>query len=72
MIKIYLILKKKIEKDKENNGDINIIKECAKDICFFVRELSKNNLNALIRNFSNEKYGNISKLVFGNLTFNSH
>ena len=59
------------EKDKENNGDINIIKECAKDICFFVRELSKNNLNALIRNFSNEKYGNISKLVFGNLTFNS-
>ena len=54
----------------ENNLDINIIKECAKDICIFIGELAKNNLNASIRNFSSEKYGNISKLVFGNLTFN--
>ena len=60
------------EKIKGNNKDINIIKECAKDICFSVKELSKNNLNALVRNFSSEKYGNISKLVFGNSTFNSH
>ena len=60
------------ENIKGNNKDINIIKECAKDICFSVKELSKNNLNALVRNFSSDKYGNISKLVFGNSTFNSH
>ena len=45
---------------------MNIIKECAKEIYSFIGELSKNNLNASIRNFSSEKYGNISKLVFGN------
>ena len=58
------------EKNVENNLDMNIIKECAKDICIFIGELAKNNLNASIRNFSSEKYGNISKLVFGNLSFN--
>ena len=56
------------EKNLENNLDMNIIKECAKDICIFIGELAKNNLNASIRNFSSEKYGNISKLVFGNLS----
>jgi hypothetical protein len=55
------------EKNMENNLDMNIIKECAKDICLFIGELSKNNLNATVRNFSSDKYGNISKLVFGNL-----
>ena len=58
------------EKNVENNLDMNIIKECAKDICIFIGELAKNNLNASIRNFSSEKYGNISHLVFGNLSFN--
>ena len=57
------------EKNIDNN-DINIIKECAKEICLFVRELTKNNLKALVRNFSSDKYGNISNLVFGNLTLN--
>ena len=52
------------------NNTSNIIKECAKEIYSFIGELSKNNLNASIRNFSNEKYGNITKLVFGNLPLN--
>ena len=47
-----------------------MLKECAKEIYSFIGELSKNNLNASIRNFSNEKYGNITKLVFGNLPLN--
>ena len=55
---------------KEKNDNINNIKECAKDICLFVGDLENHNLNASIRNFSSEKYGNISKLVFGNLTIN--
>ena len=55
---------------KEKNDIINNIKECAKDICLFVGDLENHNLNASIRNFSSEKYGNISKLVFGNLTIN--
>ena len=59
-------IKEKITK----NNTSNIIKECAKEIYSFIGELSKNNLNASIRNFSNEKYGNIIKLVFGNLPLN--
>ena len=60
-----------IKDNNENNkNNINIIKECAKDICFFIGELTKNNLNASVRNFSSDKYGNISRLVFGNLPFN--
>jgi cyclin B len=55
---------------KEKNDNINNIKECAKDIYLFVGDLENHNLNASIRNFSSEKYGNISKLVFGNLTIN--
>ena len=58
------------EKNMENNLDMNVIKECAKDICLFIGELAKNNLNAAVRNFSSDKYGNISKLVFGNLKIN--
>ena len=57
------------EKITKNNTS-NIIKECAKEIYSFIGELSKHNLNASIRNFSNEKYGNITKLVFGNLPLN--
>ena len=59
-------IKEKITK----NNTSNIIKECAKEIYSFIGELSKNNLNASIRNFSNEKYGNITNLVFGNLPSN--
>ena len=59
-------IKEKITK----NNTSNIIKECAKEIYSFIGELSKNNLNASISNFSNEKYGNITKLVFGNLPLN--
>ena len=55
-----------------NNNQAYIIKECAKDICFFVWELSKNNLKASIRKFSNSKYGNVSKLIFGSLVSNEN
>ena len=58
------------DKNNEKKSAMNIIKECAKDICSFVGEMAKNNLNATIMNFSSDKYGNISKLVFGNLSFN--
>jgi hypothetical protein len=57
---------------QNNNYPIYIIKECAKDICFFVGELAKNNLKGAIRKFSNEKYGNVSKLIFGNLLHNEN
>ena len=55
---------------KGEENKMNIIKECAKDICFCIGDIAKNNLKAAIRNFSSEKYGNISKLVFGNLILN--
>ena len=62
-------IKKNIEMkeyQKQNNSfPIHIIKECAKDICYFIGELSKNNLKAVIRKFSNETYGNVSRLIFG-------
>ena len=59
-----------IKEKSTKNNTMNIIKECAKEIYTFIGELSKNNLNASIRNFSSEKYGNISKLVFGNSPLN--
>ena len=69
-------IKKNVElneqKTHNNNSSIYIVKECAKNICFFVGELTKNNLKAAIRKFSNEKYGNISKLIFGNLLHNEN
>ena len=58
------------EKNSEKKSAMNIVKECAKDICNFVGDMAKNNLNATIMNFSTDKYGNISKLVFGNIPFN--
>ena len=58
------------DKNNEKNSAMNIVKECAKDICNFVGDMAKNNLNATIMNFSTDKYGNISKLVFGNIPFN--
>ena len=71
MIVKYLLLKKiKISKKKKNeNNNIAsiVIKECAKDMCYFVGELSKNNLNAVLRKFSGIKYGNVTKLIFGSL-----
>ena len=70
-------IKKNIEINEQktqnnNNYPIYVIKECAKNICFFVGELTKNNLKGAIRKFSNEKYGNISKLIFGNLLHNEN
>ena len=58
--------------NNNNNSQVYIIKECAKDICFFVGELSKNNLKASIRKFSDSKYGNGSKLIFGSLVGNEN
>ena len=53
---------------KSNNYHIYIIKECAKDICFFMNELSKGNLKSTIKKYSIEKYENVTNLLFGNLT----
>jgi hypothetical protein len=58
--------------NSHNNNQVYIIKECAKDICLFVGELSKNNLKASIRKFSEAKYGNVSKLIFGSLVSNEN
>ena len=58
-----------IEKfSKSNNYHVYIIKECAKDICFSMNELSKGNLKSTIRKYSSEKYENVSNLLFRNLT----
>ena len=58
-----------IEKySKNNNYYTCIIKECAKDICNSINELAKGNLKSTIKIYSNEKYENVSNLLFGNLT----
>ena len=53
---------------KSNNYHIYIIKECAKDMCYFMNELSKGNLKSTLRKYSSEKYENVANLLFGNLT----
>ena len=53
---------------KSNNYHIYIIKECAKDIYYFMNELSKGNLKSTLRKYSSEKYENVANLLFGNLT----
>ena len=58
---------KKQQEIKSNISPSSIIKECAKDMCYFVGELSKDNLKASIRKFSSNKYGNVSRLIFGSL-----
>ena len=55
------------QKIENNNISSFIVKECAKDMCYFVGELSKNNLKAVLRKFSSLKYGNVTKLIFGSL-----
>ena len=55
------------QKIENNNISSFIIKECAKDMCYFIGELSKNNLKAVLRKFSTPKYGNVTKLIFGSL-----
>jgi hypothetical protein len=61
------------KKNNENNNLASVvIKECAKDMCYFVGELSKNNLNAVIRKFSGIKYGNVTNLIFGSLLHNEN
>ena len=52
---------------KSNNYPIYVIKECAKDICYFMNNLSKGNLKSTIRKYSIEKYENVSNLLFGNV-----
>ena len=52
---------------KSNNYPIYVIKECAKDICYFMNNLSKGNLKSTIRKYSIEKYENVTHLLFGNV-----
>ena len=52
---------------KSNNYPIYVIKECAKDICYFMNNLSKGNLKSTIRKYSIEKFENVSNLLFGNV-----
>jgi cyclin B len=52
---------------KSNNYPIYIIKECAKDICYFMNNLSKGNLKSTIRKYSIAKYENVTNLLFGNV-----
>ena len=56
-----------MQETQNNSSPSSIIKECAKDMCYFVGELSKNNLKATIRKFSCDKYRNVSRLIFGTL-----
>ena len=60
------------QKNENNNFASFVIKECAKDMCYFVGELNKNNLKASIRKFSGIKYGNVTKLIFGTLLHNEN
>ena len=58
-----------IEKySKNSNYSVYVIKECAKDICYFMNELSKGNLKSTIRKYSIEKYENVANLLFRNIT----
>ena len=58
-----------IEKySKNSNYSVHVIKECAKDICCFMNELSKGNLKSTIRKYSIEKYENVANLLFKNIT----
>ena len=52
---------------KNNNYPIYVIKECAKDICYVMNNLSKGNLKSTIRKYSFEKYENVTNLLFGNI-----
>ena len=52
---------------KSNNYPIYVIKECAKDICYFMNNLSKGNLKSTIRKYSIEKFENVTHLLFGNV-----
>ena len=67
---------KKIEEfetkySKSNNYAIHIIKECAKDICYCINELPRGNLKSTLRKYSNERFGNVTKLLYGNLEGNN-
>ena len=56
---------------KSNNYAIHIIKECAKDICYCINELPRGNLKSTLRKYSNERFGNVTKLLYGNLEGNN-
>ena len=52
---------------KSNNYAIHIIKECAKDICYCINELPRGNLKSTLRKYSNERFENVTKILYGNL-----
>ena len=54
---------------KSNNYAIHIIKECAKDICNCINNLPKCNLKSTLRKYSNDKFENVTRLIYGNLEF---
>ena len=63
---------KKIEEfekrySKSNNYAIHIIKECAKDICYCINELPRGNLKSTLRKYSNDKFEEVTKLLYGNI-----
>ena len=62
-VKTYNELTEKYSKN--NYYCSNIIKECAKDICYFMNELAKGNLKSTIRKYSIEKNENVAHLLFG-------
>ena len=52
---------------KSNNYAIHIIKECAKDICYCINELPRGNLKSTLRKYSNDKFEEVTKLLYGNI-----
>ena len=52
---------------KSHNYAIHIIKECAKDICYCINELPRGHLKSTLRKYSNDKFNEVTKLLYGNL-----
>lgn len=52
--------------EKNLNYSVFAIKECAKDICQCLFELSKNNLKSTVNKYSSNNYEKVSKLMFKN------
>ena len=66
-IKINVKPLKTINEDckKSNNYPVYVIKECAKDICYCMVEMNKNNLKSTLSKFSSDNYDNVAGLIFG-------
>ncbi len=54
--------KKGVDYGTTNTNDI--IKACAKDICFFCDALNKGNLYATKKKYSSENFGNVVDLIY--------